>query len=166
MSEKDTILTEKLDYSGLLKFSDFYTYSHSWLDDGDYGVVEDKYAEKISGNSKDIDIEWKCTKKVSDYFKNEIKVKFEIKGLVDVEVEIDGKKKKMQQGKIKVEIKGTLIKDPESKWEGTPFFRFLREVYNKYIVPQRIDNREESIEDDVKEFKDELKSFLDLVGKR
>jgi alpha-amylase/alpha-mannosidase (GH57 family) len=166
MSEKETILTEKLDYSGLFKFADFYKYAHSWLDDEDYGVVEDKYAEKISGNSKDIDVEWKCTKKVSDYFKNDIKVKFEIKGLVDVEVEVDGKKKKMQQGKVKVDIKGTLIRDPESKWEGAPYLRFLRDVYNKYVVPQRVDEREESIDEDVKNLKDELKSFLDLTAKR
>jgi alpha-amylase/alpha-mannosidase (GH57 family) len=166
MSEKEEIIKEKLDYSGLLKFADLYKYAHSWLDEEDYGVVEDKYEEKISGNSKDIEVEWKCTKKVSDYFKNEIKLKFEIKGLVDVEVEVDGKKKKMQQGKVKVELKGTLIKDPESKWEGSAFYRFLREVYNKYIVPQRVDEKEESIEDDVKDLKEEIKSFLDLIGKR
>ena len=66
-----------------------------------------------------------------------MKVEFEVKELVDVEVEIDGKKKKMNKGKVSVDIKGDLVKDPESKWDVTPFYRFLRDLYGKYIIPGR-----------------------------
>jgi hypothetical protein len=166
MAEKDQIIEEKLDYSGLVKFSDLYEYTHSWFAEEDYGVVEEKYAEKISGNSKEIDIDWKCTKQLSDYFKLELKVGWEIKGLVDVEVEVDGKKKKMQQGKIKLKFKGMLVKDPKSEWDTSPGWRFLRDVYNKYIVPQRVDAMEDKVKSDVQDVKEKVKAYLDLTAKR
>jgi hypothetical protein len=105
-------------------------------------------------------------KLLSDYFRIEHEIKFEIKGMVEVEVEIEGKKKKMNKGTIDIEIKGILIKDPESKWDKTPFFRFLREVYNKYIIPGRVDKLEDKVRDDVKDYKESLKAFLELTGKR
>ncbi len=166
MAEKEIIIGEKLDYSGLFKFSDLYQEAHFWFSEESYGVIEEKYAEKISGNSKEIDVEWKCTKRLGDYFKMEHKVKFEIKGLVDVEVEIDGKKKKMQQGRLRIDIKGAIIKDAGSNWDPKPMYRFLRDVYNKYIIPQRIDAMEDKVKADVKSFKEDMKSYLELSGKR
>ena len=166
MAQKDKILKEKVEHSGLFKFSDLYSFCHSWFMEESYGVIEEKYAEKVSGNTKEIDIEWKATKWMGDYFKLEQKVVFEIKGLTDVEVEGDGKKKKMNQGKVKIEITGFLVMDPHSKWDNTPFYQFLRDTYNKYIVPQRVDAMEEKMKADVKGFKDEIKAYLELSGKR
>jgi hypothetical protein len=166
MAEKDILIGEKLDYNGLLNFSDFYGYAHTWFKEEEYGVIEEKYSEKISGNSKEIDIEWKATKPISDYFKLEQKVKFEVRNMIEVEVEIDGQKKKMQQGKVRLEIKGALVKDVKSAWDVKPLYRFLRDTYNKYIIPQRIDAMEDKLKDDVRKFKDEMKAFLDLSGRR
>ena len=54
--------------------------------------------------------------------------------LTDVEVEIDGKKKKMNKGKAGLEIKGILTRDPDSKWDTSAFYSFIRDIYNKYII--------------------------------
>ena len=131
-----------------------------------YGVTEEKYSEKVSGNSRNLLIEWDAIKPLSDYFKREVKVKFEVEGLTDVEVEIDGKRKKMNKGKLKVEIKGLLIRDPDSKWDKSPFYAFIREIYNKYVIPGRIETMEILLRSDVTKFKEELKNFLELSGRR
>ena len=166
MVEKEEVIKEKITHSGVFNFSEFYSYAHSWLKEEDYGVAEEKYNEKVSGNSRDITIEWKASKEVSDYFKVSIKVEFQIEGLVDVEVEVDGKKKKTNKGKVTVDIKAALLKDPESKWESSSFNRFLREIYNKYIIPKRLENVQGKVISDVQDFKEELKSFLELTGRR
>lgn len=166
MAEKEQVIKEKLEHSGLFDFKSFYSYGHSWLSEENYDVVEDKYNEKVSGNSREITIEWAASKKLSDYFKHEIKIKFEIKELVEVEVEIDKKKKKMNKGKISVEFKGNLIRDPESKWDSTPFYRFIRDVYNKYVVPARVDSSAGKLTSDVIKLKEEMKAFLELIGRR
>ncbi len=167
MVEKDQIIKEKLDHSGLFNFAELYTFMHSWLKNSLYGVNEEKYGEKVSGTTRDISFEWKAVKKVSDYFKIENSIKVDVVGLSEVEVEIDGKKKKMNKGKITIEVKGVLVKDPKNTWDETiPVYKFMREIYDKYIIPQRIDSMNDKVEGDVRAFKDEVKAYLELTGKR
>ena len=166
MAEKKEVINEKLEHTGLFDFPGFYAYIHTYLKDHLYSVTEDKYTEKLIGNARDITAEWKATKEISDYFKIEIALKIETKGMTDVEVEIDKERKKMNKGDISIEIKGTLIKDPEGKWEGSPFNRFMRDFYNKFIVPGRIKEVESTISAFVVDVKDDMKAFLDLTAKR
>src|SRR3989344_900134 len=161
MADKDRLTKEKVEHSGLIDFKAFYSFAHSWLEEEGYDVEEEKYSETVAGNSRNISIKWKATKTISDYFKNEMKVEFEVKELVDVEVEIDGKKKKMNKGKVSVDIKGDLVKDPESKWDVTPFYRFLRDLYGKYIIPGRTSSMEGALVGNVIALKEEIKSFLE-----
>ncbi|MBS3088915.1 hypothetical protein J4402_04025 [Candidatus Pacearchaeota archaeon] len=166
MTDKDAVLKEKVEHSGLFDFAGFYSFAHSWFKEQKYGVNEKKYSEKVKGNARDLRIEWAATKAISDYFKIELDITFEVWGMTEVEVEIDGEKKKMNKGTIGAEIKGTLVKDYDSKWETSPQWRFLREIYNKYLIPARVNSMKGKVEDDVRSFKEELKSFLDLIGKR
>ena len=138
MSEKELVIKEKIETSGLFDFPAFYGYAHSWLKNEGYGVSEDKYGEHILGNSRNIEIEWKATKELSDYFKVE----------------------------IAVDIKGILIRDPESKWEGGYLSRFMRDVYDNYIIQGKIDEMKNKVSSDIVSLKEELKAFLDLIGKR
>lgn len=167
MADKEQVTKETVEHRGVYNLSDVYSYSHGWLKDENYGVTEDKYSEKILANgSKDIDIEWTAYKKWSDYLAIEHKIKFEIRGMTDVEVEIDGTKQKSNKGNIKVEIKGMLIRDPESKFDTSPFWRAIRDTYNKFIIPARIDAMQDKVRDEVLKFKDSIKAFLDLEGRR
>src|SRR3989338_1152885 len=141
MAEKDLIIKEKIQHSGIFSFSGLYAFAHAWLkDQEDYSVMEEEYSEKVSGNSRELTIKWTATKKMGDYFKAEIKLEYKVSDLTDVEVETDGQKKRMNKGKVSVEFKGALIKDYSSKWEDKPINKFLREVYNKYIIPQRVED--------------------------
>jgi len=117
MTDKDAVLKEKVEHSGLFDFAGFYSFAHSWFKEQKYGVNEKKYSEKVKGNARDLRIEWAATKAISDYFKIELDITFEVWGMTEVEVEIDGEKKKMNKGTIGAEIKGTLVKDYDSKWE-------------------------------------------------
>lgn len=167
MAEKEQIIREKVKHGGLFDFKGLYSFAHDWLkEEKRYGIVEGKYNEKVSGNSRDIAIEWAASRMLSDYFKIEISVKFEISKMTDVEVEIDGQKKMMNKGSVEVEIKGALIKDPNSSWDKAPITRFLRDVYNKYVIPGRIDDTEGIIRANVIGFKDELKAFMELSARK
>lgn len=167
MVEKIQVLKEKLNHSGIFNFSELYSFMHGWFKSELYGVNEEKYGEKLSGSARDIAFEWKAVKRISDYFKIEHTIKVEVSGLTDVEVEIDGKKKKMNKGGIAMEIKAVMVKDAKNQWdESNPVYKFLREVYDKYIIPNRIEGMENKIEADARAFKDEVKAYLELSGKR
>jgi len=166
MAEKEELVKEKLDFTGIFDFKTFYSYTHSWLIDEDFGVIEEKYSEKISGNARDIIIDWLCKQKLSDYFRMDFKLEFDIKGLSDVEVEIDGERKRMNKGKIGLTIKGALTIDPENKWETPPIYKFMRDIYNKYIIPSRVEAMRNKVKDNVASLKEELKAFLELSGRK
>jgi len=166
MAEKELILKEKVDHSGIFDFPAFYAYAHAWLKEHGYAISEGKYAENVSGNERDIAIEWKATKDFSDYFRAEVIVKTVVKGMSEVDVEIEGVEKKMNKGQVGVELTGNLIKDPTSKWESSTFQRFWRDVYNKYIIPSRIEEMGDKVNGDVVNLKEEMKAFLELSGKR
>ena len=86
--------------------------------------------------------------------------------MVDVEVEIDGKKKKMNKGKIIINVSSTLISDYDSKWDANPTLRFTREIYNKYIIPGRVDGMKDKVFEDTNNFLEEAKAYLELTGRK
>ena len=164
---KSKVIAEKIKYSGYGDFKEAYKYAYDWLIDERYKTIEKEYTEKIVGNGKEIEVKWECTKELSDYFKSNLVIRWRILGMTDVEVEIDGKKEKMNKfSELKIEITGTLEKDYHHKWEKSPFNKFLRDTYDKYIIPARVTEEEDNIKDDVQKFKEEMKAFFDLTAKK
>ena len=135
------------------------------VDDG-YFVEEKKYIEEVSGDTKKIEIGWTATSKVSDYFKNELKISWRIIGLKNVEVEKDGKKVKMNNGSFEVKINATLIKDYANTWENSSQMKFLRGVYDRFIIESTIKQYEDILFNDLVKVAEDLKAFLTLEGRR
>lgn len=166
MADKEVIVKERLEHDGLFDFREVYKFAWDWLREENYGTTEKKYSEKVTGNEKEIKIEWESIKTVSDYFRIQVELKYEILRMTEVEVEIDGTKKKMNKGKIKIDFKGILITDPNNVWNTTPFYRFLRDTYNKYVIPARIDSLRDKIFGDVKDLNEQLKALVESAGRR
>lgn len=167
MSEKEEIFSSKIKYDGILSFKDFYKFCYDWLKEEEgYDVIEDKYKEKLSGNEKGIEIEWTATKKITDYFKFQIKVKFKIDRLKDVEINNEGIKIKTNQGGVETGVKGTLIRDYEGKFEKNSFQKFLRGIYEKWVIAARVEQFEDKLVGNCDEFLNQAKAYLDLEGKK
>jgi hypothetical protein len=168
MAEKEDVFSSKVKYNGIFPFSDFYKFCYDWLlDEAGMPMAEEKYAEKISGESKDIDFEWKGSKKVDDYFKYELKVKFKIIGLTKVEIkDAEGKTLKSNKGSIEIGIKGTLVRDYEGKFDTSPMYKFMRRVYDKWILVSRVKEVEGKLVDTCNDFLEQAKAYLDLAGRK
>jgi hypothetical protein len=119
-----------------------------------------------AGGAKEIEIDWDALKKVSDYFRFLLEIKWHLLGMTSVEVEIDGVKQKMNKGQFEIEIKSVLLKDYESRWENKPFQKFLRGLYDKYIIRERVEAYEGKLIAEMDEFVAQCKSFLALTGHR
>ena len=165
--EKDIIFTSKIKSTGIFSFKDFYKFCYVWfIDEGGFDVAEEKYKEKLSGNSKNIEIEWLASKKITDYFKFEIKVDYKIENLTDVEVTKDGVKSKTNKGGVEVGVKGVLVRDYDGKFDKDAFRKFLRGVYEKYIIAARRMQFENNLVGLCNEFLEQAKAYLDLEGKK
>ncbi len=44
--------------------------------------------------------------------------------------------------------------------------KFFKDVYNKYVIPQRTDEKEDQVKGAVQNFKEEMKAFLELTGRK
>ncbi len=165
MPEKDKIISNKVKQSGIFNFKELYKFAYTWLSDEEYFVSEDKYSEKIAGDSKEIEITWKAERKISDYFKFSLKIDWFITGLKEIEVERLGKKTKMNKGDVEIKVSGFLVKDYESRWETSGIMKFLRGIYDQYIIRARVEQYEDKIAGEVEEFLSQIKSFLMLEAK-
>jgi len=167
MPERDKLFGTKLKHKGIFDFKETYRILFEWLVDEGYDVNEKGYKEVVgAGGAKELEIKWIALKKISDYFRFMIEIDFHPLGMTDVEVEIDGVKQKMQKGLFEVKAQGILLKDYEERWTGNAFFKFLRSIYDKFIIPNRINEYEGKLIGEVDEFVAQAKSFLNLTGKR
>jgi len=63
-------------------------------------------------------------------------------------------------------IKGTLVRDYDGKFETTAFRKFLRAIYEKWVIASRITEYEDKIAGACDEFLEQAKAYLDLEGKK
>jgi hypothetical protein len=166
MPESETIFDSKVSYNGVFSFKNFYKFCYEWLVDDGYVVEETEYNEKIAGAVKDVVIKWKGKRKITDYFLFEISIEFRIIGMSEVEAQQGEIKIKTNKGGLLLKIRGNLVRDYEGKWEKTAFQKFLRGIYEKYVIPSRVLEYKGKINETLTEFSEQTKAFLELEGKR
>jgi len=168
MPEQETIFSEKFKFEGIFSFKDFYRFCHDWLiQETGLTIQEVKYVEKAKGETKDLDIEWKGWVKMTDYFKFDSKIEFKILFMREIEItDVNGKKIKTNQGSVEVKCKGILVRDWQGKFENNAFQKFLRALYEKWMIRPRIDQLEDKIFGDMGDFVEQSKAFLALEGRQ
>ena len=167
MSEKDPLFKTKVKHTGLFDFKETYRILYEWLIDQNYDINEKTYKEVVQpGNAKEIEVDWEAYRKISDYFRFIIKAKWHMIGMTSIEVEVDGVKQKMNKGQFELEVSCILEKDYEDRWTANPFFKFLRTLYDRYLIRERVEQYEGKLIGEMEEFVAQCKSFLALTGKR
>lgn len=165
MGEEKTIFEQTIKNKGLFSYTELYTFCYNWFKNENYLLSEDEYVEKVSG-AKEVQIKWKAKKKITDYYQHIIDVKWHILGMSEVEVEENGKKIKTNKGDLKIVVKGILKRDYEETWDKQPFYKFLRGIYDKYIMRTTTEEYEDMLFAKSLRFVEDTKAFLNLEGKR
>jgi len=163
MSEKDIIVPLiKIKERSIFSLDELYKMLLYWFNVHRYDLQETEYRDNdIGGGKKNVEIKWYAEKKINDYFKFVIETSFLILGLEDVEVEQEGTKVKSNRGEIEFNIRSSIVKDFDNKWE-TGIMRFLRGTYDKFIIKSRIEGYEKELYEEVYAYMDEIKVFLNL----
>lgn len=161
MSIKITAFKGKVKQRGLYDFKDVYEFLYDYLLDEDFEVHEERYLEKKRGEEKEVEILWEATKSISDYFQIKVTAFWIILNMKKVEAVKDGQKVQTDSGVLEINVTGQLIKDPEDKWTNQPW-KFLREIYDKFIIRRRIDQYEEMTKEETEEFIAYIKSILSI----
>ena len=135
MVAKDTIYSSKAKYVGVFSFPDFYDFCYNWImseiEPNDFS--EKSYSEKIVGDGKNIDITWEFSKKLTDYFKFNGKIKFRTIMMKKVELNQGGRKIKTNQGEISIDVKGILVRDYQNKFEFPDIKEIEEQIQQKLL---------------------------------
>jgi len=154
---------ERLDYQGVFDAKEVLKVIQQWATDKGYWLIEKKHGETTKPEGKVIDLEFEPFKKFTDYAKGVIKIKAQMQDLKDVVTERDGRKVKLQEGKIIIIFDGILETDYEHRWEGKPVFFVLRTIFEKYVYTPFVSGFERGVKEDLMSLKNNLKAFLNLT---
>ncbi len=162
MSQKDFIATAiKVKQKSVFDLKELYTLLYKWFELYGYDFQEEEYRDIEKAGKKNLEIRWYAEKKVDDYIKYVIKISFMVLGLEEVEIEDDGVKRSSSKGEVEFRFDAFLLKDYENAWE-KGLMKFMREVYDKYIIKGRIDSLEGELQGELYKFIDEIKAFLNM----
>ena len=162
MALKKEVYKQVVKKKGYWNYVDLYNFCFDWLRRENYTVMEKEYVEKLSDFGKEIILDWSAEKKVTDYYKNVINVKWHILGMNVAEVEREGRKEKTNKGEVKITVSAELYKDYEERWEDKPLWKFLRGIYEKYIIRTTNDEYEDDLADKAIDLVSDVKAFLEL----
>lgn len=167
MAEKESLFSSRIKYVGIVKFKDFYQFCYDWLtEELGMDIIEEKYTEKIKGEGKDLEIKWVGKKELTDYFRFDLKVTFKIYGMKKVEITEGNTKIETDKGDIRIKAEAIIVRDYKGKFEASGFNKFLRAIYEKWVIPSRIEEFKSKIIEDSDDFLSQAKSYLDLEGNR
>lgn len=163
MGEKRPIIDkERITYEGLFSLKEVMGVIKSWISDKGYFPLEKKHTESIKTEGKHVEIELAPFKKVTDYAKNAVIIKILCTDLKEVTVEIDGKKKKLNQGKLQIILDAFLETDYEGRWEQKAIFYVLRTIFEKYVYTPFLSGFETNLRADVDVLRTNIKGYLNL----
>lgn len=162
MAEKNSLIEgDKISYKGIFELRELMHLINNYLAQLGYDKRVTKNEHQILEKRKIIDVELKPWKKISDYIKYEMKILVS-SDFEDVQIEIEGKEKIVQKGKISIKFDAVMMTDYEHNWETKPEYFFLRTIFNKWIYKSKLTQWDNLLKEHVHHLKTEISSFLNL----
>ena len=130
----------KMKWKGVFDFDKLYKVIKRWMDFEGYGdemdgFNEKKYKERIqAGGAKMYEIVWEGKKEVSSYFTFVMEITFLLLGVKEIEVEMDGKRVKMNKGEVEMRFNTYVIKGKPGQCSLFGGAARLAEIGDKLLV--------------------------------
>lgn len=153
----------KIAQRSFLDFGEFYTKLLLWSNLRGYNFKETEYRDQEELRGKQVEILWEGSSKYDDYAKFVIQVQIRILGLSQVELEKNGAKVKTFKGDFTIKVSSHVVIDYNEEYN-TPFNKFLRRLYDRFIIKDRIESYKTNLDNDTQEFIGEIKSFFAMFG--
>jgi hypothetical protein len=165
MKESISVVSMKTKGKGVFDMAELYQNMKFWLDFQGYGNAEqtfqeEKYVERIKGDSKQIEIRWRADKIFNDYVSYTIGITFFIIGLKDVQIEKDGKKIGSNKGEVEIRFNAKLNLDWKNKWKSNS----IQSLYNNFIIRDKIESHKTDLYNKTYTLYDEVKKFFEMYG--
>ena len=105
-------------------------------------------------------------KNLSDYHREEMRIKIIMVDVKEVDVELDGKTVRMHQGLIKIIFDGYLKTDRKGWWSSNIFWWWFTYLSDKMFMRDHYDKAERWVESDVQDIYEKIKVYLNAYNYR
>lgn len=167
MVEKNRIIQKQFAYEGLFRYRELFRLLDFWLRDKFFDKKEKGTGEyRNPDGSKQIHILFEPWKKVTDYYKVSLRIELMVKNMKEVEVEIDGKKERLNHGFIECVLSGFLVLDYDNRMEKRAGLQFLRDMFQRYVYHHITKKYTEMVVDDLTDLENTLRSYLNTFTKK
>lgn len=145
-----------ISYEGVFDFKEILQVIKEFLSRGNYDLDEKLYDTKVKGDFKNTIIIWAADRKVDDYNKCVVKIGINLSDYK--EGHVDGVK--VVDGKLKIGFNADVERDYDEKWKKSPTKKFIRAVYEKYIVEGKQSKIDSNLKTFVENLRKEIKQHL------
>ncbi|MBI2107228.1 hypothetical protein HYT57_04540 [Candidatus Woesearchaeota archaeon] len=160
MAETDYVISGiMIKKAGLIDLRETYRLMKEWFFQRRYDFIEKEYNDRDFEDGKNIFIKWSSEKKVDDYTKMIIDVTLRGAKLEDVKVG----NKSLLKGNVSILFESYVYKDYEDNWEKNPVSKFIREIFDKFLVKQHFDKIHKDLKAETYAIFDEVKKYLKAV---
>jgi len=158
------VMSTTIKDKGIFDMGELYSLIKEWLTWEGYGdekktFQEEIYVERIKGDSKQIEIKWRAEKFMGPYISHTINITFNILGMKDIELEIDGKKIGTNKLDLSLKMNAEVTTDRQDKFKKR---KFIKKLYENYIIKERISASKGLLSGKAYTLADEIKEYLEL----
>ena len=162
MAERHVVVDQlRVNYDGLLDFTALYTLINSWTFDMGYDRYEKLNEQTDTPEGKHFNIDLRPWKRISHYVTSHIRVRI-FATLKDVEVDIKGEKRTMQQGKVQIIMDSFFDTDWLNIWHNRAWQYFLRAIFDRYLFRTYTERSYSLILSDTNDLHTKIKNFLNM----
>ena len=163
MSERDYLEdTFTVQHSGVFDFNGLYRLLRKWFKQRRYKLTEPAYKDLREEGGRNVKMKWIARRKVTDYARYVIETEISLRNFEEVMV----KKRKMAKADLSVSLLAYIDKDYEETWYRKSFYKFMREVYDKFAQGSQYESMERDLKRDLRGIADEIKTYLNLFKRQ
>ncbi len=134
MVEKNLVINNRtIVYKGIFRVDELFKTINKALEALGYQKQEKKTEEVVLPAGKRTYVELRPFKAKTNYVTLMIKIKITLDKIIEVVKEVDGVKRKFQQGEVVIGLDAWSVTDYGERWGMRPWFYFLKAFINKYI---------------------------------
>ncbi len=166
MSEKKHIIKDlRLTYSGPLSVEEFYAEIHKWMNEWDLNEDLKRKSEEVMHKGKKVEWITEGWKEVVHDVRHVVRLRALFDNVTDSIIKKRGKKIRISQAEVMIEIDGFVETHLEYHWSQKPSYQFLRTLFDKYIWPigmTETERNEGPVRDECYDLHSRIKAFFNL----
>lgn len=112
----------EIKFSGVFDYDQLYRGIYGWFKERFYDVHETAYKHKATSRGPEVEIAFKGERKQTEWIMYKVNVDLHIWDLADVEVVKDGKKQKLNKGRMTIVVNMEAVFDYAKRFEEKPLY--------------------------------------------